>query len=319
MFCRISLSLNAKVEMNSTNSTGDGIRDPFIMLNLIMEPILYICAILGNSITIAAIWSHRDLRRFQNAIIVSLAVADFLVGFIGLVLWLFLQGITISTDFTSGSDFLYNLVALLQSTPMTASVLHLIALGVERSIAVFLPLRFNVIVTATFMKVILSTTWIVAFVFMFTSLSTMLLKDPVKRVRAYLMYMTILTYTLYFMVLISLVTMSVKTLIIVRKKVQVVPGQTLQQKKYSSMLKATRRFTLILVAYVATYTPMTVVALLLMSPDNASIYSIFPLCKNVALSNSCVNIIVYCISSKKYRSAYVRLIQNMYDCVKRPI
>ena len=141
----------------------------------------------------------------------------------------------------------------------------------------------------------------------------MLNDDPVKFQHDYWLISTITSYIMYGVVVISLLAMNVKTLLMVRKKVQILPGQILQHPKNSTISKATKRCTLILLAYVTTYTPMTISTLLLTRPEEYlfEITVIIPLFKNIILSNSCVNIIVYCVSSKKYRCAYVRLLQQM--------
>ena len=297
--------------MNYTNETAT--ETFLIRFNFIVEPILYILAILGNSLTIAAICSYRQMRNINNAIIISLAFSDFFVGLNGLVYWTIIQGIPEAAGVIFSFNLFNQFLFILEGIPLTASILHLIALGVERSIAVFLPLRFNEIVNKKFMTILIFTTWILAFILIGNTLWPMLNDDPVKFHYDYWLITTITSYTMYCMVITSLLAMSVKTLLIVRKKVQILPGQILQQPKNSTISKATKRCTLILLAYVTTYTPMTVSTLLLTRPEEYlfEITVIIPLFKNIILSNSCVNIIVYCVSSQKYRCAYVRLLQKI--------
>ena len=280
-----------------------------IRFNFIVEPILYISAILGNSLTIVAVCSCRQMRNVDNAIIVSLAFADFLAGLNGLVLWTIIQCLPEAARLILSNQSLY---FILQGFPLTASILHLIALGIERSIAVFLPLRFHEIVNKKFIRILLFTTWIMAFTLVLNSLWPLLSKDPVKFNYNYRLVTTISSYIMYCVVVASLLTMSVKTLLIVKKKVQILPGQIAQQSRNFSISKATKRCTLILLAYIITYTPLTVVSLLLINPEE-NVYEItviIPLFRNIISSNSCINIIVYCVSSKKYRCAYVKLLTN---------
>ena len=299
--------------MNYTNETATKTVILLIRFNFIVEPILYILTILGNSITIAAICSYRQMRNINNAIIISLAFADLFAGLNGLVFWTIIQGIPEAAGVIFSVNWSNQFLFLLQGIPLAAYILHLIALGVERSIAVFLPLRFNEIVNKKFMTILLFTTWILAFILMGNTLWPMLNDDPVKLHYDYWLITTITSYTMYCLVITSLLAMSVKTLLIVRKKIQILPGQILQNPKHSTISKATKRCTLIFLAYVITYTPMTVSTLLLIRPEEYlfEITVIFPLFRNIILSNSCVNIIVYCVSSKKYRCAYVRFLQKM--------
>ena len=152
--------------MDYTNETTAENVHFLIRFNGIVEPILYILAILGNSLTIAAICSYREMRNINNAIIISLALADFLVGLNGFVFWTIMQGVPQAAGLIITVNLSNQFLLLLQGIPITVSILHLIALGIERSIAVFLPLRFNEIVNKKFMKILLFTTWILAFILM---------------------------------------------------------------------------------------------------------------------------------------------------------
>ena len=299
--------------MNFTNQTLTTTEDVHFLtgFNVVIKPIFYILAILGNSATIVAICSCRQMRNLSNAIIVSLAASDFLVGLNGFLIWIVIHVIPGVYDLIPGV-YLNMLWPLLQGVFYTVSALHLLALGLERSIALFLPLRFNEIVTKTFMKKLLVMTWLLGFLVIVNILWMFLGEDERKVQHDYWIYRTVTAYTIYCVVVTSLMTISVKTLLVVKKKIQIRPDLGLQQSKKLGISKATKRCTAILAAYVVAYTPVSVASLLMIySNDHGNrTVLIFPLLENITLSNSFINVIVYCVSSKKYRHAYVRLLRN---------
>ena len=299
--------------MNYTNETTTEDVHFLIRLNFAVQPIFYILAILGNSATIAAICTCRQMRNTNNAIIVSLAFSDLFVGLNGLSHWIIAKAI----PGLYVQNYNPHLLSLLQATLITVSILHLLALGVERSIALFLPLRFNEIVNTKFMKILLSTTWIVGFMLIANILWTMYIGDEDEVRYHFWLYRTVVAYTMYCVVITSLTIISVKTILIVRKKAQVLPGLGLQQSKNSSISKATKRCTVILMAYVITNTPISVASLLMINPQKYiyEVIHIFPLFGTISQSNSFINVIVYCVSSKKYRHAYARLLRDTKMCI----
>nr|CAD7423076.1 unnamed protein product [Timema monikensis] len=71
---------------NSTVSPGQLVADP-MTLNVpytVCEVLVATCAVIGNALVIVVFRRERRLRRRTNYYIVSLAVADFLVGLVGI-------------------------------------------------------------------------------------------------------------------------------------------------------------------------------------------------------------------------------------------
>lgn len=69
---------------NATQITQDAIRNttPNIFYT-VMEVLVAIVAVIGNGLVIIVFYRERRLRRRTNYYIISLALADFLVGLIG--------------------------------------------------------------------------------------------------------------------------------------------------------------------------------------------------------------------------------------------
>lgn len=75
---------NDSISRNSSNSNEE---DLLSMLNVpytIMEALVAMTAIIGNALVIIVFYRERRLRRRTNYYIISLALADFLVGLLGI-------------------------------------------------------------------------------------------------------------------------------------------------------------------------------------------------------------------------------------------
>ena len=60
--------------------------EAFMRFNYWTEPSLYLLAVIGNSLTLAAVCTSLQLRTLANALLVSLALADCLSGLIGFII-----------------------------------------------------------------------------------------------------------------------------------------------------------------------------------------------------------------------------------------
>lgn len=72
---------------NDTQLTGENDDKEENVLNIpyaAMEAIVAICAVIGNALVIIVFHRERRLRRRTNYYIISLALADFLVGLLGI-------------------------------------------------------------------------------------------------------------------------------------------------------------------------------------------------------------------------------------------
>lgn len=101
----------------------------------VLEVMIAIACCLGNVLVIWAVWSSSALRQPTFCFMVSLAVADFLVGSVAVPAAILVDGrVKISFNvclFISCVEILLTL----------ASVLFLLAISVDRYLRVFIPLR----------------------------------------------------------------------------------------------------------------------------------------------------------------------------------
>ncbi|KAL0978778.1 hypothetical protein UPYG_G00175040 [Umbra pygmaea] len=107
----------------------------------VLEVLIGIACCLGNVPVIWAVWSSISLRETTFCFMLSLAVADFLVGFVAVPFAVLVDG-RVQTSF-NGCVFISCIVIMLTM----ASILSLLAISVDRYLRVIIPLRYKKTVT----------------------------------------------------------------------------------------------------------------------------------------------------------------------------
>lgn len=110
--------------------------DVLFVINIIVESVIAVVAIIGNSIALAALYKEKALQTVTNCLIASLAIADLLVG-IGIPFYM-LPLFGLPSEFYS-CLFVNCLIVILTGT----SVLNLLAVAVERYIAIKFPFWYH--------------------------------------------------------------------------------------------------------------------------------------------------------------------------------
>nr|6AQF_A Chain A, Adenosine receptor A2a,Soluble cytochrome b562,Adenosine receptor A2a [synthetic construct] len=122
-----------------------------------VELAIAVLAILGNVLVCWAVWLNSNLQNVTNYFVVSLAAADIAVGVLAIPF-----AITISTGFCAachGCLFIACFVLVLTQS----SIFSLLAIAIDRYIAIRIPLRYNGLVTGTRAKGIIAICWVLSF------------------------------------------------------------------------------------------------------------------------------------------------------------
>ncbi|XP_006901488.1 PREDICTED: adenosine receptor A2a [Elephantulus edwardii] len=123
-----------------------------------VELAIAVLAILGNVLVCWAVWLNSNLQNVTNYFVVSLAAADIAVGVLAIPF-----AITISMGFCAachGCLFIACFVLVLTQS----SIFSLLAIAIDRYIAIRIPLRYNGLVTGTRAKGIIAVCWVLSFV-----------------------------------------------------------------------------------------------------------------------------------------------------------
>lgn len=129
--------------INCTNFTTNDIRDdedntPHLNLTyVVLESLVAIFAVVGNALVIIVFYRERRLRRRTNYYIISLALADFLVGFFGIP-FAILASIGLPKNLYACLFTTSSLVVL-----CTISIFCLVAVSIDRYWAILHPLAYS--------------------------------------------------------------------------------------------------------------------------------------------------------------------------------
>ncbi|XP_077164254.1 adenosine receptor A2a [Paroedura picta] len=125
---------------------------------IVLELVIAVLAILGNVLVCWAVCLNSNLQNVTNYFVVSLAVADIAVGLLAIPF-----AITISTGFCAsfyGCLFIACFVLVLTQS----SIFSLLAIAMDRIIAIRMPLRYNALVTSSRAKGIVAICWVLSFI-----------------------------------------------------------------------------------------------------------------------------------------------------------
>ncbi|XP_051960523.1 adenosine receptor A2b-like [Xyrauchen texanus] len=125
---------------------------------IVLELLIAVLAVVGNVLVCWAVFLNTNLQSITNFFVVSLAVADIAVGLLAIPF-----AVTISIGFCShfhGCLFIACFVLVLTQS----SIFSLLAIAVDRYIAIKIPLRYNSLVTGQRAKGIIAICWILSVV-----------------------------------------------------------------------------------------------------------------------------------------------------------
>ncbi|XP_035719488.1 5-hydroxytryptamine receptor 2A-like isoform X2 [Vespa mandarinia] len=122
---------NVSIATNATVENFD-FADPWVILRAVILALLILVTIIGNSFVIAVILVERSLQSVANYLIVSLAVADLMVACLAMPLGAVYE---INSRWTLGPE-LCDIWTSSDVLCCTASILHLVAIAVDRYWAV---------------------------------------------------------------------------------------------------------------------------------------------------------------------------------------
>ncbi|KAL7891736.1 hypothetical protein AOLI_G00012120 [Acnodon oligacanthus] len=132
-----------------------------------LEVIIAVTCCLGNVLVIWAVWTCGALRQPTFCFIVSLAVADFLVGSVAIPVAV-LVDIRMNTSFY-GCLFMCCIIIMLQ----VASVVLLLAIAVDRFLCVHIPLTYKSTVSKKRLWMVVVLCWVTAALLSFIPISAL--------------------------------------------------------------------------------------------------------------------------------------------------
>ncbi|XP_075209472.1 adenosine receptor A1 [Echeneis naucrates] len=159
---------------------------------MVAELVIAVLSTFGNLLVCVAVGLNRKLRTVTNYFLVSLAVADILVGTIAIPC-------AILTDIGLPRHNLYLCLIMLSILLMftESSILSLLAVAVERYVAIFMPFRYQVLLTSRNAVLVIFATWLLSFVIGLVPLMGWH-KTPPDSGYCFFVFVVDMTYMVYF-------------------------------------------------------------------------------------------------------------------------
>ena len=190
---------------NTTNTAASGVvsiyLSPDVTANIVFFILLAITIIIANLLVIASVYTNQRLRNPTYLLILSLSVADLMVGLVVLPV----RVMELLSFEWSRTFVLCKMTLSLNLFNLSASMLNLLAVTADRFLAIAFSLTYSSMVTNIRMYVIITIAWLIAFVVSFFPLFGVGMKSAeMYRIHHLCRYGDILevTYmTLYFAVI----------------------------------------------------------------------------------------------------------------------
>ncbi|KAG7226712.1 hypothetical protein INR49_014060 [Caranx melampygus] len=283
----------------------------------LLEVIIAVSCCLGNLLVILALWSSKSIQLPTFCLIVSLAVADFLVGCVAIPLAVLVDG-RVKTSF-HGCLFISCVLILLT----LVSVLCLAAIAVDRYLRVYIPLRYKKTVTQRHSWFVVAACWFVAIPLSFAPMlgwynhetlsnsvnSTIVCQFITVIPMSYLVYFSFflcnLTPLLVMTVLYGLVFCTI------RGNLRLKPGSGAQKQSVNYLRKEKQlagSLSLVLVLFALCWLPIhTMNCIVYFIGPNHIPEAAFYVAILLSHANSAINPVVYAFKIQKIRSAYLKL------------
>lgn len=159
---------------------------------MVAELIIAFLSTVGNLMVCAAVGLNRKLRTVTNYFLVSLAVADICVGTVAIPC-------AILTDVGLPRHRFYLCLLMLSVLIMftQSSIFSLLAVAVERYVAIFMPFRYQVLMTPRNATLVIVATWLLAFLIGLVPLMGWHKKQPDSG-HCFFVLVVDMTYMVYF-------------------------------------------------------------------------------------------------------------------------
>ena len=272
------------------------------IVNVVLNVFSALTAIVFNSITIQAIRKTSSLPNPLKILLLSLAYSDLAVGLVAQPLWI----VTLSREEDT------EVLCIIQSALANASFLGIMALNVDRFLAVHLHLRYRELVTYKRVLSLAILTWV--FSALLSSICRWITEDLSE-----FMNITIIVWSLC---LIFLTVISCRLYFAVRVHTKQIQALQLKQTALSDEVANASRLRksavssfyvnfVFLVCYLPFYCSLIRKFFKSEAFVNGQIWQeLFPLSRTLMFMNSCLNPVIYCWRMRDIRHAIKDILRN---------
>lgn len=296
----------------TTTAAEPNILESINLPYMIAELIIALLSTVGNLLVCVAVGLNRKLQTVTNYFLVSLAVADICVGALAIPC-------AIMTDLGIPRHNLYLCLLMLSVLIMLtqSSIFSLLAVAVERYVAIFMPFQYHRLMTPRNAVLILCVTWTLAFLIGLVPLMGWH-KPPPESGYCFFVFVVDMTYMVYFnffaCVLAPLVVMFLiyaQIFVTVKRQMRRIAAErggagnsegTAKMKKEMKM--ATSLF-LVLFLFTSCWIPLHIInCFLLLCPSCPVPLPLLLTAIILSHANSAVNPFLYAYKMKTFRNAF---------------
>ncbi|KAK5872130.1 hypothetical protein PBY51_012858 [Eleginops maclovinus] len=294
------------------------------MIYTFFEVLIAVGCCLGNMLVILALWTSNSIQEPTFSLIVSLAVADFLVGCVAIPMAVVVDG-QVPTSF-HGCLFISCVVVLLT----LVSVLSLMAISVDRFLRVFIPLWYKRTVTQRYSCLVVAACWLVAIPLSFAPMlgwynhhtlsaslnSTIICKFTTVMSMSYLVYFNFVLCTL--IPLLVMTGLYVYIFCTIRGSLRDKPGHSAQnqcQKYLKKEKQLAGSLSLVLALFALSWLPIHIINCITYF-NSKNVVPVVYIYVGIVLShaNSAVNPVVYAFKIQKIKTGYLNLWRQYISC-----
>ncbi|XP_078466186.1 adenosine receptor A1-like [Lampetra planeri] len=304
---------NTTLPIEAESPSQVSLNVPYILLELVIA----LLSSVGNLLVCVAVMKNRRLRTVTNYFLVSLAVADVCVGAVAIPC-------AIMTDLgLPRHNFLLCVLMLSVLIMLTqSSIFSLLAIAVDRYVAIFSPFRYKVIMTHRNALITIVLTWLVAFLIGLVPAMGWHKGSPSDSY-CYFVAVVDMNYMVYFnffgCVLTPLLIMFViyaRIFLQVRYQLRRIANEARggagNERSMQSLTKEVKTATslfLVLFLFTVCWIPLHVLnCISLLCPGNNTPYGLLLAAIILSHANSVVNPFLYAYRMKSYRRAFLSLI-----------
>ena len=300
---------------DASSVTNNSLYMAYKLWFFIIDVILILPTILGNSLILISLIRYKSLRKTKAFILIgNLAVSDLLVGLVVIPMDIYL----LLTDYLSNNRTYCLYYYCLIYTLITASVLNLFLLSVERFHAIIRPFQHNLRFTARRVYLIICITWLL--VILFGSLPLLGWKTDVSdekiicrstvlftkayRIIANAIIVTALTISFAFFIVVIKIALNktketeLKLADLTDLGSNEINGRTTLRRD----IRHTRLMVLVSGLFIICWGPYCIISLV---PNVSDVVSfVRNWLSSLGLINSCLNWVVYGARNKRFRAAF---------------
>ncbi|XP_031592523.1 adenosine receptor A1-like [Oreochromis aureus] len=287
------------------------------MIYTVVEVLIAVSCCLGNMLVILALWISRNIQQTTFCLIVSLAVADFLVGCVAIPLAVVVDG-RMKTSFKT-CLFISCVVILLTFV----SVLCLAAIAVDRFLRVCIPIRYKRTVTHRLSCCVVAACWLAAVPLSFTPMFGWHKNETFSITTCRFIDVIPMSYLVYFnFFLCSLTPLLVMTVLYIyvfctiRRNLRDKPGSH-ARNSYNYLRKEKQlagSLFLVLALFGLSWLPLHIMNCIQYFGNIEVPKQAFNVGIVLSHANSAVNPVVYAFKIQKIKRAYLKIWKECISC-----